>query len=216
MPLVVVSWVAFALLLLEAMVATAFVVSPAPSSASRSTRTALYAEFDTSGMWNRGLNFGKPPFNFYRGLDQWMSPFPAEDRAEYPEVFNLPEGVYEVDLDKPLGVVFEEIDVGKGLVVIDLVEGGNAEQSGKIQVGDKLVGITATKIVGAKYERRMIPCRNFDFDTMVGAIESNSPKWGCQGVIMMLERPEEADSAKVDKFLEFFEPPVDSPWKQQQ
>ena len=140
-----------------------------------------------------------------------MSPFPEEDKQAYPEIFTLPKGCYEVDLEKPLGIIFEEIDVGKGLFVQDLVAGGNAERSGMVKVGDNLVAITAVKIVGAKFERRLIPCRGFDFDTMVGAIESNNPKWGCDSVVLMLERPDEADSAKVDEFLEFWEPPFDSP-----
>lgn len=208
----------FFFLLFMAASATAFVVKE-PTTAKvgfQQSKTVLFSGFNTAGMWKSGLNFGKPPFNFYRGFDDFLSPFPEEDRKEFPEVFNLPKGLYEVDLDKPLGIVFEEIDIGKGLYVQDMVEGGNAERSGKVMVGDILVGITAVKIVGAKYERRMIPCRKFDFDTMVGAVESNDAKWGCDGVILMLERPEEADSAEIDNFMEFFEPPVDNPWKQRQ
>jgi hypothetical protein len=145
-----------------------------------------------------------------------MAPFPDKDREGLPEVFNLPKGVYEVKLEKPLGIVFEEIDAGRGLFVKDLVEQGSAEKSKMVEIGDVLVGITATKIVGAKHERRLIPCRGFDFDTMAGAVSSNDPKFGCSNVILMLERPGEADSSKVDSFLQFFEPPFDNPWKQQQ
>jgi len=145
-----------------------------------------------------------------------MKPFPAEDREEFPEVFNLPKGLYEVRLLKPLGIVFEEIEAGQGVFVQELVEGGNAAIEGTVQPGDILVGITAVKIVGAKYERRMIPSRKFDFDTMVGAVGSNDPKWGCSDVVLMFERPDEANRAEVDDFMDFFEPPVDNPWKQQQ
>ena len=168
--------------------------------------------FDTSFMWNRGLNFGKGQFKFYRSFDDFMSVFPAEDQAAFPEIFNLPAGVYEVNLPKPLGIVFEEIEAGRGLVVQELVQGGNAAASGAdIQPGDVLVGMTAVKIVGAKYERRMIPARNFDFDTMVGAVGSNDPKWGCENVVLLLERPSESDTAKTDEFLAFLEPPFDNP-----
>ena len=59
----------------------------------------------------------------------------------------------------------------------------------------------------------MIPARKFGFDLVVDAIGSNDIKWGCNNVILMFERPEEADSEEVDKFLEFFEPPADTPWK---
>ena len=167
-------------------------------------------------MWGAGLNFGKGDFKFYSNFESMMSVFPKEDREAYPEVFNLPKGVYEVQMMKPLGIVFEEIEAGKGLYVQELVEGGNAEKVGVVQPGDILVGITAVKIVGAKYERRMIPARNFDFDTMVGAVGSNDPKWECNDVVIMFERPGEADSKKVDDFMDFFEPPIDNPWKQPQ
>jgi hypothetical protein len=53
----------------------------------------------------------------------------------------------------------------------------------------------------------MLPARKFDFDTAVGAIGSNERKWNCDDVVLMLERPSEADSDAVDAFLEFFEPP---------
>ena len=164
-------------------------------------------------MWGRGLNFGKGDFTFYRNFDSFMKPFTQEDRDAFPEVFNLPKGVYEVSLTKPLGIIFEEIEAGKGVFVQDLVEDGLAARQGKIQQGDVLVGVTAVKIVGAKWERRLIPARTFDFDTAVGAIGSNEPKWGCNDVILMFERPGEADSKAVDDFLEFFEPPFDSPCK---
>lgn len=196
------------------VVTNAFVVLH--RTTTRPRYVACHAQFSTSGMWNAGLNFGKGPFRFYRGFDDWMSPFPEEDRKAYPEVFNLPAGVYEVALNKPLGIVFEEIEIGKGVVVTDLVEGGNAERQGIVQKGDILVAITAIKVVGAKWERRLIPARNFDFDTVVGAISSNDPKWGCNNVILLFERPGEADKAKTDAFLAFFEPPFDNPWKQRQ
>jgi hypothetical protein len=194
----------------------AFVVRPQVNPAFPRTASCCHASFSTSGLWNAGLNFGKGEFRFYRSFDDFMSPFPKEDRDAYPEIFTLPEGVYEVSLSKPLGIIFEEINVGKGVYVQDLVEGGNAERQGVIQKNDVLVGIRATKIVGAKWECRMIPARRFDFDTVVGAIVSNDPKWGCDNVILMFERPGEADSSKTDAFLEFFEPPFDNPWKQAQ
>lgn len=167
-------------------------------------------------MWNRGLSFGKGQFKFYGGFDKWMSVFPDQDRKEFPEIFEYPKGVYEVKLNKPLGIVFEEKESGTGVFVQDLVDSGNAARSGQVAPGDVLVGITAVKVVGAKYERRLIPARKFDFDTMVGAIASNDARFSCEDVILAFERPGEADSAAVDKFMEFFEPPFDNPWKQQQ
>jgi hypothetical protein len=142
-----------------------------------------------------------------------MKPFPDEDRALYPEMFNLPKGVYEVPLAKPCGIIFEEIDVNRGVYIADLVEGGNAAKQGILQKGDVLVGVTAIRVAGAKWERRLLPARNFGFDLVVNAIGSNEQKWGCNNVILMAERPGEANKEEVDKFLEFFEPPADTPWK---
>ena len=73
-----------------------------------------------------------------------MKPFPAEDRELYPDMFRIPDGVFEVRMAKPLGIVFEELEAGGGGVyVAGLVEGGNAEAQGIIQEGDKLIGVTA-------------------------------------------------------------------------
>jgi hypothetical protein len=193
--------------------ATAFVVH---QDSTARFDTACFSTLSVPGMWPGGLNYGKGEFKFYRSFESFGKIFSDEDRAAYPEVFNLPKGVYEASLTRPLGIVFEEIELGKGVYVQDLVEGGIAERMGKIQVGDVLVGMSAVKIVGAKWERRLIPARKFDFDTAVGAISSNDQRWGCDDVICMFERPGEADPAKTDAFLQFFEPPFDNPWKQQQ
>jgi hypothetical protein len=172
------------------------------------TSSSSSSQIDTSFMWNRGNAYGTGDFKFYNNFDDWMKVFPAEDRAANPELFALPAGVREVSLTKPLGIVFEEIDTGRGLYVQDLVEDGNAARSGQVQVNDVLVGMTATKVVGAKFERRLIPARKFDFDTMVGAVQSNAGRWGCSDVVLLLERPSEIVSKEaVDDFLEFFEPP---------
>mmetsp|Transcript_7426 Transcript_7426/g.9659 ORF Transcript_7426/g.9659 Transcript_7426/m.9659 type:complete len:220 (-) Transcript_7426:213-872(-) len=208
------------LLLLSLHTTTAFVAPAVSSVRSPQSTTPLTqceaSTINTSFMWNAGLNFGKGEFKFYSNFEQWMAVFPEEDKKDFPEVFTLPNGVYEAQLLKPLGIVFEEIEIGEGLYVQDLVEGGNAEIEGTVKLGDILIGITAVKIVGAKYERRMIPCRSFDFDTMVGAVSSNDRKWGCGDVVLMFERPGEADRSQVKNFIDFFEPPVDNPWKQQQ
>lgn len=187
------------------------------STSSSSTRrfidsgaTSLNA---VNGIWNTGNDFGKGKFRFYDGLDSYMKPFPDEDRELYPEMFKFPTGAYEVPLAKPCGIIFEEIEANRGVFVADLVEGGNAANQGIIKKGDILVGMTAVQISGAKWERRLIPARKFGFDLVVNAIGSNDEKWGCNNVILMFERPEEANREEVDKFLEYFEPPADTPWK---
>lgn len=176
--------------------------------------TSLDATFNTRGMWNNGLSYGKGQFRFYKSFDSWMSPFPEEDRQEFPELFTLPKGIFEVSMTKPLGIIFEEIEVGKGVYVLDLVEGGNAERMGAIQEFDVLVGITAIKVVGAKWERRLIPAKDLSFDTILGAIESNNEKWGCDDVVMQFMRPSDVeDMQAVEDHLAFFNPPGDSAWR---
>lgn len=176
----------------------------------RSSSSSLNA---VNGIWNTAGDFGKGKFRFYEGLDSYMKPFPDEDRELYPEQFKLPKGVYEVPLAKPCGILFEEIEPNRGVYIQDLVEGGNAARQGILKPDDILIGVTAIQIAGAKWERRLIPARKFGFDLVVGAIGSNEEKWGCNNVILMVERPEESNRKEVDKFLEFFEPPPDTPWK---
>ncbi|CAJ1942288.1 unnamed protein product [Cylindrotheca closterium] len=203
------------ILTLTAFLCGASAFAPTPLQNTERFDTACNS-LSVPGMWGAGLNFGKGDFAFYKSFDAFMKPFTPEDREAFPEIFNIPKGIYEVSLTKPLGIIFEEIEIGNGVFVQDFVEGGLAERQGKIQKGDILVAITAVKIVGAKYERRLIPARNFDFDTVVGAIGSNDQKWRCNDVILMFERPGEADPSAVKTFMDFFEPPFDNPWKQQQ
>lgn len=145
----------FVVLFLSPLVATvnAFVTQPfltSSSSPSLSFDTACHAQLSVPGMWGSGLNFGKGEFKFYKSFDSFMGVFTEEDKKEFPEIFNFPKGVYEVSMTKPLGIIFEEIKVGEGVFVQDLVEGGLADIQGKIQNGDVLIGVTAIKVVGGK------------------------------------------------------------------
>jgi hypothetical protein len=143
-----------------------------------------------------------------------MSAFPDEDREEYPEMFKLPDGVYEVTIDKPLGIAFEERVAGmpNGLVVEYLVEGSNSEATGVIQPGDVLVAATAAKEFGPRWERKMLPTLDMEFDIIMAAIGSNTPRYHprkANDVVCMFMRPEEADEDKVREFLKFFIIPSD-------
>ena len=94
-----------------------------------------------------------------------MSPFPAEDRETYPEMFALPKGVREVSLPKPLGIAFEErcnyiISQGRSLprhpppaslaaagsraaAWWSIISSTAATRTGQIQPGDWLILVTA-------------------------------------------------------------------------
>mmetsp|Transcript_59270 Transcript_59270/g.156043 ORF Transcript_59270/g.156043 Transcript_59270/m.156043 type:complete len:210 (-) Transcript_59270:766-1395(-) len=173
-----------------------------PSSSSR--HSAAVAQH--SQGWD---GFGKGPFKFYNDFDSFMSPFPDEDREEYPEMFILPKGVYEVSLQKPLGIAFEETEPGRGVLVDYLVEDGNAAKSGKIQPGDVLILVTAVKVFGPRWERKLLPAIDMPFDVTMAAIGSNEPRYQARDVVMQFMRPSEADEAEVRKFIDFFEIPYD-------
>jgi len=142
-----------------------------------------------------------------------MAPFPDEDKASYPEMFRLPPGCYETKLPSPLGIAFEERTEG-GVVVDYLVDGGAADQQGVIAAGDVLIAVTAVKVIGAKWERRLLPSLAFPFDAVVGAIGSNEKRWSCDDVFMQFMRPSDGPEMEpVKAHLDFFEPPSDSPWR---
>ena len=111
----------------------------------------------------------------------------------------LPDGVYEVTLPKPLGIGFEEFTAGRadgggsGVFVNVLVEDGNGAKSGQIAVGDHLVGVTAVRIQGGKFERGMYECKGWSFDTIVDGIGSNEEKFGCKDVVLQFFRPPAAE-----------------------
>ena len=61
----------------------------------------------------------------------------------------MPEGWSEIQLESPLGIMFEENEqkIGPaGVVVIDLVQDGNAAKSGLVAKGDQLVGVTGIRV----------------------------------------------------------------------
>ena len=119
-------------------------------------------------------------------------------RMDYGDAFyqcaaagSLPADVFEVTLEKPLGIQFEEDgpNFGKnGVSVIGVVDGGSAIKDGTVQEGDKLVGVTAIRFQGSKWERDMFDARKWDFDTVVDAIGSNEPKFECYDVVLQFKR----------------------------
>jgi len=140
------------------------------------------------------MEFGKGFGSYYSGWDKFCSEYPEVDRQTYPALFRLPDECYEVVLDKPLGIAFEENDGGgrNGVVVDYLVEGGNAEASGAIKPGDILLATTACVGRDGTFERRLIPSRWLDFDTIMAAIGTNEAKFSkdrSNDVILQFMRP---------------------------
>ena len=67
--------------------------------------------------------------------------------------------------------------------------GSNVAVDGKVEVGDKLIGVTAIQFIGSKWERKLFDCRKWGFETVVDAIGSNEEKFISDYVILQLERP---------------------------
>ena len=122
------------------------------------------------------MEFGSGFGHYYSGWDDWVKEYPDADREAYPALFSLPTDCYEITINKPLGIAFIENDDG-GVSVDYLVEGGNAANSGIIKPGDVLLATTAAMGRDGKFERKVIPSRYLDFDTIMGAIGSNAPKF---------------------------------------
>jgi len=119
----------------------------------------------------------------------------------------LPENVYEVVIQRPLGIGFEEdgpligmsgvsvnmvvedSNAAKGEQVLSNVGGENKAVAGRVAIGDKLIGVTAIKYQGSKWERVLFNCRKWSFDTVVDAIGSNENKFISDYVILQFERP---------------------------
>ena len=91
----------------------------------------------------------------------------------------------------------------------ELVDGSNAAAHGVVRPGDVLIAVSAVKVFGARFERKIVPAADFDFDTVVSAIDSNEPRYGARDVVLWVQRPGEADAAQVESFLEFFQIPFD-------
>lgn len=170
------------------------------------------------------MEFGKGFGSYYSGWDDFCKEYPEEDRQQYPALFTLPEQCYEIKINKPLGIAFVEGD-GGGVEVDYLVEGGNAELAGKIKPGDVLLATTACMGRDGKFERKVIPSRYLDFDTIMNAIGSNEAKFNKQrknDVILQFARPDakyENDGDPYDggkrgikDYLESLKFPTDSPW----
>jgi len=168
------------------------------------------------------MDFGD---SFYEGFDAWAAEYPEIDRQTYPSLFKLPDDCYEVILDKPLGIAFESMDDG-GVVVDYLVEGSNAEACGAIKPGDMLLAVTAALPIDTKFERKLIPSRYLDFDTIMAAIKSNAPRYHKKrkdDVILQFMRPGapyeddgdpfEGGNRGVTSYLKSLEFPPDSPWR---
>lgn len=170
------------------------------------------------------MEFGKGFGSFYSGWDDWVKEYPQADRDAYPTLFELPEDCYEVELEKPLGISFIEGDKG-GVEVEYLVEGSNSDKSGVIKAGDVLLASTGCMGRDGTFERKMLPMRFQDFDTIMASIASNEPRFHKKRqntVILQFARPTapyendgdpyEGGKRGITDYLESIKLPSNSPW----
>jgi len=139
-------------------------------------------------------------------IDRWMgwnakpnkteeTAAPAGSKAPSNFVDSMDAANYvTVEIEKPMGIVFEENDndVG-GIFLLSLKEGGNADKSGVLKPGDQLVAVGAQRVHGKS------------FDDALGAIvdsEENPVKMAFfRGSADMFYGPTGASKDWLDEFL---------------
>lgn len=138
-------------------------------------------------------------------IDRWMGwNVRADEEAEKQEVGSkapknyidsMDEANYFcVELEKPMGVVFEENDEEDGgIFVLSLKEGGNAEQNGVLKPGDQLVSVGTQKVAGETFD--------FALGAIVGCETSPTKLVVFRGAAAMLYGPTGASKDWMDEFI---------------
>ncbi|KAJ1494527.1 hypothetical protein T484DRAFT_2469369 [Baffinella frigidus] len=113
------------------------------------------------------------------------------------------ENCRRLRIQKPLGIVFEEVEAGSGgAVVVQVAEGSNAARAG-VKVGETLVACSAATLKAGKegafsqtgYGGRpfdnwsivMIPTIKEEFRTIMAALTSNNDRWGIRHISVVLD-----------------------------
>uniref|UniRef100_A0A7S2UPB9 PDZ domain-containing protein n=1 Tax=Attheya septentrionalis TaxID=420275 RepID=A0A7S2UPB9_9STRA len=140
-------------------------------------------------------------------IDRWMGwnvkkeddvAMSVADDANFVDSMD-PKNFVAVELQKPMGIIFQENegDCG-GISVLELREGGAAfENSFLLEMGDQLVAVGSTKVSGQS------------FDTAIGAIVDATPTDDNTGIKLVLFRgsakdlygPTGASQEWLDEFL---------------
>jgi len=98
-------------------------------------------------------------------IDRWMgwNARPEEEAAQQEAGSKAPKNFIDsmdkanyvsVELNKPMGIVFEENDEDDqgGIFILSLKEGGNADLTGALKAGDQLVAVGGQKVVGLTFD----------------------------------------------------------------
>eukprot|EP00281_Chroomonas_sp_CCMP1168_P028583 CAMPEP_0206253900 /NCGR_PEP_ID=MMETSP0047_2-20121206/23402_1 /ASSEMBLY_ACC=CAM_ASM_000192 /TAXON_ID=195065 /ORGANISM="Chroomonas mesostigmatica_cf, Strain CCMP1168" /LENGTH=147 /DNA_ID=CAMNT_0053680147 /DNA_START=139 /DNA_END=582 /DNA_ORIENTATION=- len=125
----------------------------------------------------------------------------GEESAAETE-YQCPPGCRRLRVEKPLGIVFEEVDDEKGAIVVEVAPGSNAEKAG-VKLGERLMAVSAATLKAGKegefsnkgYGGRpfdnwsivMYPCYNEPFRQIMRAFVSNNERWGIKHVSIVLQ-----------------------------
>ena len=100
----------------------------------------------------------------------------------------------QVELSKPMGIVFEENDATYGgIFVHSLKEGGAAAVQGTVVVGDQLVGVAAQKVAGQPFDDAL--------GVILDAPGTTVPLIFFRGTAEQLYGPTGASQAWLDEFI---------------
>lgn len=109
----------------------------------------------------------------------------------------------QLTIKKPLGLVLSEKKPSGEVFIEEITKGGNAEATGKVQVGDVVAKTSAIVLKSGKdgsmsaghgdrlydnWETVEFDCTGQDFNTVLAAIGSNNERWGIKNVTLTLQR----------------------------
>mmetsp|Transcript_13785 Transcript_13785/g.40297 ORF Transcript_13785/g.40297 Transcript_13785/m.40297 type:complete len:212 (-) Transcript_13785:33-668(-) len=97
-------------------------------------------------------------------IDRWMGwsvKSEAEQQTEQVAAANFVDSMdtsnyVTVELQKPMGIIFEENDEKYGgIFILELKESGAAEQAGSLKAGDQLVAVGSKKVSGMPFDEAL-------------------------------------------------------------
>ena len=102
---------------------------------------------------------------------------------------------FSVEISRPLGIVLESIENSRGAIVAEVLEGGNASKTGKIDKGDILISI---KVDGCYYH-----CGpNILFDNILECLSESPDK---NVIILNFSRARSVSSSDPDEVSTYWE-----------
>eukprot|EP00961_Rhodomonas_salina_P169203 2280035-Rhodomonas_salina.3 len=135
----------------------------------------------------------------------------SDGEKETVESYQVPEHCRKLRIQKPLGVILEEVHDGKGAYVVTVNEGSNAAKAG-VKVGELLVACSAATLKAGKegayanqgyggrpfdnWELVMFPCIDTPFKNIMSALASNNERWGINDISVVLAPKREEEPNK--------------------